>query len=752
MPRKLAAMNWISDYGRLWTAGAGLMALAAADLRAAEPALVETTVFKNVADGYPVFRIPAVVRANDGTLLAFCEGRAGMSDGGNIDIVLKRSSDHGKTWGPLILVHDEGGDAAITIGNPAPVVDRETGDIHLLFCRNNARVFHSVSKDNGLTWSPRTELTDAVKLAGWGWYATGPVHGIQLKQGAQAGRLVVPANHRIGGAGSDAGPFGAQVLYSDDKGATWHMDAVFEGTAAVAPNETTLAELSPQAGGGSRLYINSRDYGSTPGNRSEAWSADGGTSYSTPYQGNPHFVTPVCQGSLLHYSTTADGDAKDRMLFSSPNGGSRTNGAIWISTDEAATWSQPKPLRGGAYAYSDLVRTGDDHLGVLFETGGSTDQYNTIDFLRATEEWLDAPPPKAENPGAAFWNLEETAPGETVSTAAGAIKDVSPAELGLDLTATTGFAAVAGAPEFGTGRALSFAGNGGLGITDASSENRFDYGADDSFTIEVVCRMPANSTQLGSLVAKDLGPTSPSWWLRVENGRVRFLISDNTSERFFSSAASINDGGWHHVAAVRDAGAKKLRLFIDGQPSGEIADTTTGSLANSQTLWIGRFNSGGRFFTGDIDFVRITPAALTPENFAGANTQSDADGDKIPDKFEREKTGALDILGPGDADGDGAPDVLEFAMAADPVSPGAISIGLTRTQNAVIADTFQRLLPAWLDLRLSSSTNLTDWSDAGATVTLTALDEETFRRTDRIDFPLGVPDRLFLRYGVTAVR
>lgn len=103
----------------------------------AAPEYSITPVFLS-GEEYSVFRIPAIVRANDGTLLAFCEGRACISDGGNIDIVLKRSTDNGATWGPLILVQEEGGSASITIGNPAPVVDRATGDIHLLFTRENA--------------------------------------------------------------------------------------------------------------------------------------------------------------------------------------------------------------------------------------------------------------------------------------------------------------------------------------------------------------------------------------------------------------------------------------------------------------------------------------------------------------------------------------------------------------------------------------------------------------------------------------
>ena len=721
--------------------------VAGSPLRAVEPRISESTIFANGTDGYPVFRIPALVRANDGTLLAFCEGRAGTSDGGNIDLVLKRSTDQGVTWGPLILVQEEGGSAAITIGNPAPVVDRSTGHIHLLFCRNNDRVFHTFSTDNGLTWATRNEITSTVKSAGWGWYATGPVHGIQLKRGAQAGRLVVPANHKTT-TGTIA--YGAQILYSDDHGATWHMDAVFEAANGASPNETTLEELAPAApGGGSRIYINSRDYGTAAGNRSEAWSADGGTGYSVPYNGNAFFVTPVCQGSLLRYSSTDDGDSKNRILFSSPNGSNRSNGAIWISTDEAGTWTQPKPIRAGAYAYSDMVRTTDNYLGVIFETGATVDQYDSINFIRANEAWIDTPPPPAENPGAAFWNFEETAPGGNCSTAANAIRDVHPAANNLHLTAQLAFPVIAGAASFGTGRALSFANNGGLQISDADSTNHFDFAANDSFTLETVCRMPAGSTQTAGLVAKDLATTSPSWWLRVESGKARFLISDNTTERFLSSAALINDGQWHHIAAVRDAtnpAAKKLRLYIDSQLSGETTDTTTGSLANSQSLWIGRFNATGRNFTGDIDLVRITPAALAPTQFVGAKTQFDADDDKIPDAFERSKTGSLNRFGNGDSDGDGTSDLLEFAMGGDPATPDRIMQNIILGGYFIEVHTHQRILPAWLDLRLQSSMDLLLWTDPNPAVTLAALDDEIFERVDRMEFPRGMPNRLFLRY------
>jgi hypothetical protein len=78
-------------------------------------------VFVSGEGGYNTYRIPAIVRTLSGTLLAFCEGRKNShSDAGDIDILLRRSFDGGKTWTPTQLVYEEGGTETITIGNPQP--------------------------------------------------------------------------------------------------------------------------------------------------------------------------------------------------------------------------------------------------------------------------------------------------------------------------------------------------------------------------------------------------------------------------------------------------------------------------------------------------------------------------------------------------------------------------------------------------------------------------------------------------------
>src|ERR1700759_119200 len=81
----------------------------------------DVPVFVSGTEGYKTFRIPGIVKASNGDLLAFCEGRVnGINDFGNIQIVLKRSRDKGKSWGALQMVASND---TLQTGNVAPVVD-----------------------------------------------------------------------------------------------------------------------------------------------------------------------------------------------------------------------------------------------------------------------------------------------------------------------------------------------------------------------------------------------------------------------------------------------------------------------------------------------------------------------------------------------------------------------------------------------------------------------------------------------------
>jgi len=129
------------------------------------PFLKQKDIFISGKEGYHTYRIPAAIVSANGTILVFCEGRKhSQTDYGDIDIVLKRSFDNGRTWEPMQIVADDG---ANTIGNPSPVVDRDTGTMWLLFCKNNIQVFvtKSTKKKNGTGMQPAPVMAFSSKTA-----------------------------------------------------------------------------------------------------------------------------------------------------------------------------------------------------------------------------------------------------------------------------------------------------------------------------------------------------------------------------------------------------------------------------------------------------------------------------------------------------------------------------------------------------------------------------------------------------------
>ncbi|GAA4796974.1 hypothetical protein GCM10023231_26830 [Olivibacter ginsenosidimutans] len=311
--------------------------------------LAASYIFKKGDDNYSCFRIPALVKTTNGVLLAFAEARKNScSDAGDIDMVLKRSEDGGKSWSDMVVLWDEG---EHTCGNPAPVVDEQTGDIHLLACLDNDRVFVLSSTDNGVKWSEPREITSTVKKENWTWYATGPVHGIQLKKGTNAGRLVVACDHT-----GDA-----HTIYSADHGETWKLGGITEHPV-FHPNESTVAELSD-----GRLMLNMRCSNSN-NRRLTSVSDDGGMSWSTP-QVNETLIDPVCQGSS-YSATSADG--VHRLFFANPaHESSRRNMTLRLSTDDGKTFSKSYTVYTEFAAYSDMTLLDDDRMAMLYERGAA---------------------------------------------------------------------------------------------------------------------------------------------------------------------------------------------------------------------------------------------------------------------------------------------------------------------------------------------------------------------------------------------
>ena len=306
-------------------------------------------IYQKGYKGYACYRIPALVRTTEGTLLAFAEGRKDdCADNGNIDMVLRRSVDNGETWEDMFVIWDA---EENTAGNPAPVVDEETGEIHLLMCLNNDQVYVTHSTDDGVSWSEPENITASVKKENWTWYATGPVHGIQIKKGAYAGRLVIPCDHT-----GDA-----HAIYSDDHGKTWKLGGVTEHPV-FEPNECTVAELS-----NGDLLLNMRCPNSDK-RRLLSRSTDGGISWTTP-EVQQTLIDPVCQGSMLSFTDT---DNRSILLFANAaHETRRRNMTLRISYDDGMTYPKEQVLYDEFAAYSDMALLDTDHVAMLYERGVS---------------------------------------------------------------------------------------------------------------------------------------------------------------------------------------------------------------------------------------------------------------------------------------------------------------------------------------------------------------------------------------------
>jgi hypothetical protein len=185
--------------------------------------------------GFNPFRCPILVRCNNSDVLAFYEAHEGANDYQASSIFMVRKS--GANWGSPVLVYRRSdyssGSAWLNLG--AVVVHRSTGRVHLMFCKADGSQPGQVytpwtmySDDHGSTWSSPAEISattlksDDTHFVGngggaavsgtipaycktgsadasnsrWRYMAFGPARGVCTANGANAGRLTVPAQHR----------------------------------------------------------------------------------------------------------------------------------------------------------------------------------------------------------------------------------------------------------------------------------------------------------------------------------------------------------------------------------------------------------------------------------------------------------------------------------------------------------------------------------------------------------------------------
>lgn len=380
---------------------------------AGEPFLEKIDLFQAGTDGYSLYRIPGVVATSQGAVLAYAEARKSeRGDWCTIDIVLRRSEDQGRSWSPMRKIaavpgpHRKNPAALalksvnpddVTYNNPAAIVDRR-GTVHFLFCLEYMRAFYMRSEDGGRTFSNPVEITSAFEQFrpeyDWKVLATGPGHGIELRNG----RLVMPVWLSTGTGGGAHRPSVVSVIYSDDRGKTWRRGdiAVPNTSEFVNPSETAVVQLSD-----GRVMLNVRNE-SKQHRRIVVTSKDGATKWSAP-RFVPDLLEPICMASMIRLSL-ARGEGRNRLLFSNPDNLERAAGkaepgrnrdrknlTVKLSYDEGETWPVSRVLEPGVAGYSDLAVTREGTILCFYERGGRDKDHFKTAFLtlaRFNLEWL----------------------------------------------------------------------------------------------------------------------------------------------------------------------------------------------------------------------------------------------------------------------------------------------------------------------------------------------------------------------------
>jgi len=325
------------------------------------------------------YRIPSFLVISGGTFFAFAERRFGHHDHGQNDIVLRRSSDGGNTWGGEIVVFEDG---LNSINDPL-TVQLDNGRILMMFARfpygrhartsgwikmadlgygdpkSNVMTYTTYSDDDGLTWSEPVDISEQVKPPHW-INANSPGGMIQIKKGPHRGRIITP----LWGALVPNDPDGTRrweilVAYSDDNGKTWTRTDPLADLEVGYPNECQIAE----AANGNLVIVSRNQSGDLF--RKKTISSDGGETWP-PLEIDKSLPSVACMGSLIRGPEKEDGSWD--LFASFPSNTGRENGQLALSRDHGRSF-EIKAIVAGQFAYSATQISPDSKdLLCLYET------------------------------------------------------------------------------------------------------------------------------------------------------------------------------------------------------------------------------------------------------------------------------------------------------------------------------------------------------------------------------------------------
>ncbi|MFD3914192.1 exo-alpha-sialidase [Streptomyces sp. NPDC058603] len=311
----------------------------------------------------------------DDVVLTFTEGRFAVGDGGEKDLLVRRSVDGGRNWSAGVPVVPR--QTGQSWGNPTPVVDEQTGRVCLFYKGSGGAVFVKRSDDAGVSWSAAEDLTPLFASNPHGWTLNSPVpgHGIQLRNG----RLLMPVQHR---APDPDRNYGIEMLYSDAHGdpGSWRRSAAVPLSVAYPVNESRVHERADGS-----VVLNGRWGSGGTRYRITATSTDRGTSWSAPAIDGSTGQFVSVDASVLQYSR----GPVDRVLFSGPDASARENMTVSVSYDGGASYRYSRVINPGMSYYSDLARLSDGTILLVYGRDGADAGFpERISVARFDLAWL----------------------------------------------------------------------------------------------------------------------------------------------------------------------------------------------------------------------------------------------------------------------------------------------------------------------------------------------------------------------------
>ena len=352
------------------------------------------------------YRIPTILNTADGGIVALTDYRhdhpydlgKNASNGLGphvVDVVARRSTDGGLTWQDEVVVAAGDGTNAATYGFGDPAIVRDAdGTLHCLMAAGNAsyasgmlHVGYSKSTDNGATWSTVSDIYSAIdkgNLDITSAFVTG-------------GKGVTFANGRMAFAflGKVSGTTNIYPIYSDDKGATWHIQPTVaygggdESKLEIMNDNSLLLSVRKGSYNGTAV----RSYNRTTGDASAGGIANWGTAANWGSEMNAN----GCNADILYYNRSTEDASRPDVIFhtlTKAYSTYRKDLRLYMSFDQGATWQEAFQLQSGYAAYSSMQKLANGDLAIIFEDGsiGNKDKQDcyAINYIVISKEKVDA--------------------------------------------------------------------------------------------------------------------------------------------------------------------------------------------------------------------------------------------------------------------------------------------------------------------------------------------------------------------------